>query len=181
MGKTLFDKIWDYHRVGLRGDGRELLYIDRHAVHELHAPHAFGELDASGREVRRRDLTMVVQDHTVPTRPGVALGSTHIDATRLGSAKYKVRLIDVAEAAHGIVHVVTPELGVALPGLTLACPDAGVPDIALDLFGDVMVGHVTLATIAVDGAEPEIAAAQSASTSSAVTGSLTPKPSALFQ
>ena len=124
MGKTLFDKIWDYHRVGLRGDGRELLYIDRHAVHELHAPHAFGELDASGREVRRRDLTMVVQDHTVPTRPGVALGSTHIDATRLGAGKYKVRLIDVAEAAHGIVHVVTPELGVALPGLTLACPDS---------------------------------------------------------
>ena len=124
MAKTLFDKIWDYHLVGRRGDGRELLYIDRHAVHELHAPHAFGELDASGREVRRRDLTMVVQDHTVPTRPGVALGSTHIDATRLGSAKYKVRLIDVAEAAHGIVHVVTPELGVALPGLTLACPDS---------------------------------------------------------
>ncbi len=124
MPRTLFDKIWDYHRVDVRPDGRELLYIDRHVVHELHAPHAFGELESTGRDVRRRDLTMVVQDHTVPTRPGVARGSAHIDATRLGAKKYQVRLIDVAEAAHGIVHVVSPELGVALPGLTLACPDS---------------------------------------------------------
>ncbi len=124
MARTLFEKIWDYHLVAKRPDGRELIYIDRHAVHELHAPHAFGDLDTSGRSVRRRDLTMVVQDHTVPTRTDLPLGSRHIDATRLGAAKYQVRLIDVTEAAHGIVHVVTPELGVALPGLTLACPDS---------------------------------------------------------
>ena len=122
--RTLFDKIWDMHRVGRRADGRDLLYIDRHVVHELHAPHAFGDLEKSGRSVRRKDLTIVVQDHTVPTRPGVALGSSHIDATRIGAKKYGVRLIDVAEPEHGIVHVVAPELGIALPGLTLACPDS---------------------------------------------------------
>ena len=122
--RTLFDKIWDMHLVGQRADGRDLLYIDRHVVHELHAPHAFADLQKSGRSVRRKDLTIVVQDHTVPTRPGVPLGSSHIDATRIGAKKYGVRLIDVAEPEHGIVHVVAPELGIALPGLTLACPDS---------------------------------------------------------
>ena len=122
--RTLFDKIWDTHRVSQRADGRELIYIDRHVVHELHAPHAFADLQKAGRGVRRKDLTIVVQDHTVPTRPGVPLGSSHIDATRIGAKKYDVRLIDVAEPEHGIVHVVAPELGIALPGLTLACPDS---------------------------------------------------------
>jgi 3-isopropylmalate/(R)-2-methylmalate dehydratase large subunit len=124
MGRTLFDKIWEAHHVGTRADGRELLYIDRHVVHELHAPHAFGELDAKQHAVRRRDLTLVVQDHTVPTRPGLPLVSAHIDATRLGAARHAVPLIDVAAPEHGIVHVVSPELGIALPGLTLACPDS---------------------------------------------------------
>lgn len=124
MGQTLFDKIWDFHQVGTRADGRELLYIDRHAVHELHAPHAFGELDAKQHTVRRRDLTIVVQDHTVPTRTGVPLRSAHIDATRLATQKHAVSRVDVDSPEHGIVHVVTPELGIALPGLTLACPDS---------------------------------------------------------
>ena len=62
MGRTLFDKIWNAHCVGLREDGRELLYIDRHIVHDLHAPHAFKELGRQEREVRRKDLTLVVQD-----------------------------------------------------------------------------------------------------------------------
>jgi len=121
---TLFDKIWDTHLVGQRTDGRDLLYMDRHVVHELHAPHAFGDMDKSGRTVRRKDLTMVVQDHTVPTLPGLPLRSSHIDATRLGARKYGVRLIDAAEPEHGISHVISPELGIALPGLTLACPDS---------------------------------------------------------
>jgi 3-isopropylmalate/(R)-2-methylmalate dehydratase large subunit len=124
MTRTLFDKIWDMHVVDRRADGRDLLYMDRHVVHELHAPHAFGDLQAGNRTVRRKDLTIVVQDHTVPTQPGLPLGSAHIDATRIGAKKYNVRLIDVADREHGIVHVVSPELGIALPGLTLACPDS---------------------------------------------------------
>jgi 3-isopropylmalate/(R)-2-methylmalate dehydratase large subunit len=124
MGRTLFDKIWDLHHVGQRADGRELLYIDRHVVHELHAPHAFSEMDAKQHAVRRRDLTLVVQDHTVPTRAGVPLRSAHIDATQLGARKHAVSLVDVESPEHGIVHIVSSELGIALPGLTLACPDS---------------------------------------------------------
>lgn len=124
MARTLFDKIWDLHHVGTRADGRELLYIDRHVVHELHAPHAFAELDNTQRTVRRRDLTLVVQDHTVPTIPGLPLRSAYIDATRIGAHKHSVSVVDVESKEHGIVHVVSPELGIALPGLTLACPDS---------------------------------------------------------
>ena len=124
MPQTLFDKIWTRHLVGARADGKHLLYMDRHAVHELHAPHAFGLLDESGREVRRSDLTLVVQDHTVPTRPGVIRISPHIEATQKAGARHRVQVLDVNDPDHGIVHVVTPELGIALPGLTLACPDS---------------------------------------------------------
>ena len=124
MTHTLFDKIWALHHVDTRADGKHLLYMDRHAVHELHAPHAFGLLDESERSVRRTDLTMVVQDHTVPTRPGVIRVSPHIQATLLAGSRHGVKVLDVNDPEHGIVHVVTPELGIALPGLTLACPDS---------------------------------------------------------
>ncbi len=124
MPLTLFDKIWNRHLVGTRADGKHLLYMDRHAVHELHAPHAFGLLDESGRDVRRKDLTLVVQDHTVPTRPGVIRVSPHIEATGQAGRRHGVQVLDVNAAEAGIVHVVTPELGIALPGLTLACPDS---------------------------------------------------------
>lgn len=124
MPHTLFDKIWRRHCVDTRADGKHLLYMDRHAVHELHAPHAFGLLDDSERPVRRTDLTLVVQDHTVPTRPGVIRVSPHIEATQAAGARHGVMVLDVNSPEHGIVHVVTPELGIALPGLTLACPDS---------------------------------------------------------
>ena len=67
MPQTLFDKIWDAHRVARRADGRDLIYIDRHVLHELHAPHAFEQLAREERPVRRPDLTFSMQDHTVAT------------------------------------------------------------------------------------------------------------------
>ena len=70
MPRTLFDKIWDSHLVARRADGRDLIYIDRHVLHELHAPHAFDELEKQRRPVRRPDLTFSMQDHTVATKPG---------------------------------------------------------------------------------------------------------------
>src|SRR4051795_2532461 len=70
MPRTLFDKIWDAHLVARRGDGRDLIYIDRHVLHELHAPHAFEMLERSGRRTHRPDLTFSMQDHTIATRPG---------------------------------------------------------------------------------------------------------------
>ena len=68
MPRTLFDKIWDAHLVAQRADGRDLVYIDRHVLHELHAPHAFEQLEKQRRPVRRPDLTFSMQDHTVATR-----------------------------------------------------------------------------------------------------------------
>ena len=124
MKKTLFDKIWDAHWVGQREDGRQLLYIDRHIVHELHAPHAFADMDKHAYTVRRKDITVVVQDHTVPTRVGVPLRSGHIDATGLATAKHGVKRLSVEDPRHGISHVISPEQGWAVPGGTLACPDS---------------------------------------------------------
>lgn len=121
---TLFDKIWDAHVVTQRPDGRDLLYIDRHVVHELHGPHALKHIEDKHRSVRRPDLTVAVQDHTVPTRPGGAKSSQHIEAMRSGAQRHGIKLLDVGDAQQGIVHVVSPELGIALPGLTLACPDS---------------------------------------------------------
>lgn len=124
MQQTLFDKIWDSHCVGQRADGRSLIYIDRHVVHELHAPHAFADLEKKERTVRRKDLTVVVQDHTVPTRPDIELRSANMDATAQAGQRHQIRVIDATDQRHGISHVVSPEQGWAVPGATLACPDS---------------------------------------------------------
>jgi 3-isopropylmalate/(R)-2-methylmalate dehydratase large subunit len=122
--KTLFQKLWDLHYVGNRKDGKEIIYIDRHVIHELHVPHAFARLKKSNRAILRKDLTVIVQDHTVPTILGVELISDHIRITRLFAEKYNIKLIDVNSEDHGIVHIVSSEQGYALPGFTLACPDS---------------------------------------------------------
>ena len=129
MPRTLFDKIWDFHRVGQRGDGRDLLYIDRHVLHELHAHHAFAQLEKQGRPVRRADITFAVQDHTVATKPGRDEntnpgGTAFIKAMREGCRKSGIRLFDVDDREQGICHVVAPELGLVLPGATHAVPDS---------------------------------------------------------
>ncbi len=124
MGLTLFDKIWNAHCVGVREDGRELLYIDRHIVHDLHAPHAFKELGRQQREVRRKDLTLVVQDHTVPTRGDATLLSDNMAASQEACREHNVSFIDHRSPQHGISHIISVEQGWALPGKTLACPDS---------------------------------------------------------
>ncbi len=129
MQQTLFDKIWDFHRAGQRADGRDLIYIDRHVLHELHAHHAFAQLQKHGRAVHRADLTFAVQDHTVATKPGRndetnPSGSAFIKAMREGCRKYGIRLFDVGDPEQGISHVVAPELGIVLPGATHAVPDS---------------------------------------------------------
>jgi 3-isopropylmalate/(R)-2-methylmalate dehydratase large subunit len=129
MAQTLFDKIWDAHRVARRADGRELIYIDRHVLHELHAPHAFKKLAESKRAVRRPDLTFSVQDHTVPTRPGRddntnPQSTPFLQAMRAGSARNGIKLFDIDDPEQGISHVVAPELGMVLPGATHAVPDS---------------------------------------------------------
>src|SRR5271165_5345328 len=128
MPRTLFDKIWDFHRVGQR-DGRDLLYIDRHVLHELHAHHAFAQLEKQQRPVRRADLTFAVQDHTVATKPGRdeatnPSGVAFIKAMREGCRKNGIRLFDIDDREQGICHVVAPEMGLVLPGATHAVPDS---------------------------------------------------------
>jgi 3-isopropylmalate/(R)-2-methylmalate dehydratase large subunit len=126
---TLFDKIWDAHVVGRRPDGRTLIYVDRHVIHDLHAPHAFAKLRKSGRAVRRPDLTVAVTDHMVSTRAGrtdttIADSAPFLALTRAGAAEFGIRLLGTDSAMQGIVHVVSPELALALPGSTVACPDS---------------------------------------------------------
>jgi 3-isopropylmalate/(R)-2-methylmalate dehydratase large subunit len=129
MQRTLFEKIWEFHRVAQRTDGRDLIYIDRHVLHELHAHHAFAQLQKQGRPVRRADLTFAVQDHTVATRPGRdddtnPSGSAFIKAMREGCRNNNIRLFDIDDPEQGISHVVAPELGIVLPGATHAVPDS---------------------------------------------------------
>ena len=129
MQQTLFDKIWDFHRVAQRADGRDLIYIDRHVLHELHAHHAFAQLQKQSRSVRRADLTFAVQDHTVATKPGRdddtnPSGSAFIKAMREGCRSNGIRLFDIDDPEQGISHVVAPELGIVLPGATHAVPDS---------------------------------------------------------
>jgi 3-isopropylmalate/(R)-2-methylmalate dehydratase large subunit len=129
MGLTLFDKIWDAHLVARRADGRDLIYIDRHVLHELHAPHAFEKLAQAGRPVRRPDLTFAMQDHTVATLPGRddgtnPDGTAFLRAMREGSRRHGIRIFDLGDPEQGISHVVAPELGMVLPGATHAVPDS---------------------------------------------------------
>ncbi|MDB5651781.1 MAG: hypothetical protein JWL62_3301, partial [Hyphomicrobiales bacterium] len=126
---TLFDKIWDQHLVGRRVDGRELVYIDRHLVHDLHGPHAFEKLAKSGRPVRRPDLTFSMQDHSVSVSPGrtdetYGEGTAFLRAMREGSRRNGIRVFDLGDPDQGISHVVAPELGMVLPGATHAVPDS---------------------------------------------------------
>src|SRR5262245_37654374 len=129
MPQTLFEKIWDAHLVARRTDGRELIYIDRHVLHELHAPHAFESLEKQHRPVRRPDLTFSMQDHTVATKPGRSDetnpdGAAFLRAMRAGSKKNGIRIFDLGDPEQGISHVVAPELGMVLPGATHAVPDS---------------------------------------------------------
>ena len=126
---TLFDKIWQRHTVGQRADGRTLIYVDRHVLHDLHAPHAFAKLRRAGRTVRRPDLTVAVTDHMVATTAGrsdttIGESAPFLARTRAGAAELGILLLGTDSPLQGIVHVVSPELGIALPGSTVACPDS---------------------------------------------------------
>ncbi len=129
MAGTLFDKIWDSHVVASRPDGSVLLHVDRHVLHDLGSNIAFAKLDAAGRAVRCPDLTVAVHDHIISSAPGrrddtYAAGAPFAAALRENTARAGIRLFGLDDPLQGIVHVVAPELGVALPGVTLACGDS---------------------------------------------------------
>src|SRR5438132_725974 len=128
MAQTLFEKIWNSHVVDEQ-DGRSLLYIDRHLVHEVTSPQAFDGLRMNKRKVRRPDLTFATMDHNVPTTnrslPIVDQTSTmQIQALERSCKEFGIRLFDINSPDQGIVHVIGPELGITLPGATIVCGDS---------------------------------------------------------
>ena len=127
MKKTLFRKIWDAHLVADGGDGKSLLWIDLHLVHEVTSPQAFASLRAAGRRVRRTDLTVATMDHNVPTTDGPVedpLAKRQLDALRENCDEFGVRLFATGSGREGIVHVIGPELGLSQPGMTIVCGDS---------------------------------------------------------
>lgn len=128
MARTLFDKVWDAHKVTDLPGGAELLYIDRHLVHEVTSPQAFDGLRETGRKVRRPDLTFATADHNVPTdgRPidEESLSGKQLAALDRNCREFGVPLFGYNDPRQGIVHVIGPQLGLTLPGLTIVCGDS---------------------------------------------------------
>jgi 3-isopropylmalate/(R)-2-methylmalate dehydratase large subunit len=125
----LFDKIWDAHVVEQLPDGTCLLYIDRHLVHEVTSPQAFEGLRAAGRPVRRPDATIAVADHNIPTsdrRGGIAEPESRLQVETLerNVAAFGVPYFPVLDERQGIVHIIGPEQGISLPGMTIVCGDS---------------------------------------------------------
>ncbi len=131
MGKTMFDKIWDAHVVRQVPGESTVLYIDRHLVHEATSPQAFAGLRAAGLPVHRPDATIAVLDHNVPTVVGrrmldvVDKASEECIVTMEQNAReFGVTLFDMQDARQGIVHIIGPEQGITLPGMTIVCGDS---------------------------------------------------------
>jgi 3-isopropylmalate/(R)-2-methylmalate dehydratase large subunit len=127
--RTLYDKIWDDHVVDTQEDGTSLLYIDRHLVHEVTSPQAFEGLRMTGRQVRQPGRTLAVVDHNVPTTdrshgiddPESAL---QVDTLAKNAAEFGVEYYSETDDRQGIVHIVGPEQGFTLPGMTIVCGDS---------------------------------------------------------
>jgi len=132
-GKTLYDKLWDSHLVKQRDDGSALLYIDRHIIHEVTSPQAFEGLRLAGRKPWRIDANVATVDHNVPTTPDRKDG---VDAIVDQVSRLQVKTLDdncdeygitefkMNDVRQGIVHVIGPEQGATLPGMTVVCGDS---------------------------------------------------------
>ncbi len=129
--KTLYDKIWDAHVVDQDDDGTCLLYIDRHLVHEVTSPQAFEGLRMAGRKVRAPDKTIAVPDHNVPTTEGredpaqmTEDSRIQVEALDRNAREFGIHYYPVSDIRQGIVHIVGPEQGWTLPGMTVVCGDS---------------------------------------------------------
>ncbi len=128
MGKSLFQKVWDAHRVGTLADGRTQLFIGTHLIHEVTSPQAFGMLRDLGLKVKFPQRTFATVDHIVPTinqdAPQDPLAAEMMEALRKNADDFGVTYFDLASGKQGIVHVVGPEQGITQPGTTIACGDS---------------------------------------------------------
>ncbi|WP_424971930.1 3-isopropylmalate dehydratase large subunit [Dinoroseobacter sp. S76] len=129
--RTLYDKIWDAHLAHEAEDGTSLLYIDRHLVHEVTSPQAFEGLRMAGRSVRAPDKTIAVPDHNVPTTAGrenpeqmTEDSRIQVEALDKNAKDFGIHYYPVSDIRQGIVHIVGPEQGWTLPGMTVVCGDS---------------------------------------------------------
>jgi len=128
--RTLYDKIFDDHVVDRQDDGTCLLYIDRHLVHEVTSPQAFEGLRMAGRQVRHPEKTLAVVDHNVPTSPDRRFGIKNeesriqVEALAKNATDFGIEYYNEADRRQGIVHIVGPEQGFTLPGMTIVCGDS---------------------------------------------------------
>ena len=127
--KTLFDKIWDSHVVNSIENGPDVLYIDRHFIHEVTSPQAFAGLDKRGIKVRKPQQTIATADHNVPTVDQhlpikEALSRLQVNKLTENCANHGIELYGLGHPYQGIVHVIGPELGITLPGMTIVCGDS---------------------------------------------------------
>ncbi len=132
MAQTLYDKIWDGHYVGTREDGLDLLYIDRHLLHEVTSPQAFEGLSFASRKPWRLAANLATVDHSIPTTDrssGVEgiedpIAREQVEVLNANCDAFNVRYFDMHDSRQGIVHVVGPEQGATLPGMTIVCGDS---------------------------------------------------------
>ncbi len=129
MAKTLYQKIWEQHRVPTPEGETPLIYIDRHLVHEVTSPQAFDGLRQAGRPVRRPDRTIATMDHnTSTTTASIAalppLARTQVETLQRNCTEFGITLFDIHHPNQGIVHVMGPEQGLTLPGSTIVCGDS---------------------------------------------------------
>jgi 3-isopropylmalate/(R)-2-methylmalate dehydratase large subunit len=127
--KTLFDKIWDNHIVRSIEGGPDVLYIDRHYIHEVTSPQAFNGLTERGISVFRPENTLATADHNIPTRDQHLpikdeLSRNQVEKLSENCSKYGIEFFGLNHAKNGIVHVIGPELGYTLPGMTIVCGDS---------------------------------------------------------
>ena len=128
--RTLAEKVWDDHLVVKGENGNpDLIYIDLHLVHEVTSPQAFDGLRMAGRQLRRPDLTIATEDHNTPTlniteQIADPVSRLQIETLRKNAAEFGVRIHSLGDAEQGIVHVVGPQLGLTMPGITVVCGDS---------------------------------------------------------
>ncbi len=125
--RTLFEKIWDNHVVHRQDDGTCVIYVDRHLVHEVTSPQAFEGLRMANRPVRRPDATIAVADHNTPTTDRRRMeeeSRIQVETLEKNVADFGVPYFDMNDARRGIVHVIGPEQGLTLPGMTIVCGDS---------------------------------------------------------
>jgi len=127
--KTLYDKLFDEHVVLTQDDGTSLLYIDRHLVHEVTSPQAFEGLDIAGRSLWRNSANLAVVDHNVPTTnrdQGIAdpISRLQVETLDANAARHDITYFGLKDHRQGIVHVIGPEQGATLPGMTVVCGDS---------------------------------------------------------